>query len=73
MFDITPPQPPTIQICKKEIRLKTCHHLTSKNVKEDLVLYKIIDDKGKRNYYGTCSLCYMENISRKHKEGMKDD
>lgn len=73
MFDMTPPKPPVIQICKKEIKLATCPHLTSKNVKEALVLYKIINNEDKIIYYGTCRNCYMENISRKHKEGMRDD
>lgn len=67
-----PPPPPIIRICKQEISLKTCNHLNGKNVKEDLVLYKIVNEAGKREYFGTCSLCYMTNISRKH-FGKNDD
>lgn len=73
MFDFTPPKPPVIHILKKEIRIKSCDHLTPKNVKDDLVLYKVIDTKGKKHYYGTCSLCYLTNNSKLHHAGMKDD
>lgn len=73
MFDFTPPQPPMLHILKKEIKIKSCDHLTSKNVKKDLVLYKVIDSEGKRHYFGTCSLCYLTNNSRLHFEGIKDD
>lgn len=69
---IPPKTEPVVYILKKEIKLNTCMHLTKKNVEEDLVLYKIINEMGKREYFGTCSVCYMTNISRKH-TGRNDD
>lgn len=72
MFNQMPPEPPTINILRKEIKLQTCIHLTPKNVKNDLVLYKVINKEGKRTYFGTCSLCYLTNNSKMH-TGVNDD
>ena len=56
----------TIHILQKDIRLQMCPHINDENVEEDLVLYKIVNDIGKREFFGTCSLCYMTKISKKH-------
>lgn len=72
MFNPPPQKPPMIQICKKEIELKTCKHLNSKNVNKDLILYKKIDDKGDSHFFGTCSICYLTNNSKRH-TGNNDD
>ena len=68
MFDAPKPQA-TLIIHQKEIKIETCLHLNDKNVKKDLVLYKTINDLGKREYFGTCSLCYLTKVSKKHVEG----
>lgn len=70
-----PPKPPqaTIIIAQKEIKIESCTHLNKKNVKDDLVLYKIINEKGKREYFGTCSLCYLTKISRKDTVGIQNN
>lgn len=73
MFNNTPPEPPKIHILRKEIKLNSCDHLTEKNVNKELCLYKVIDNKGNRTYFGTCSLCYLTRFSRKHNNNNNND
>jgi hypothetical protein len=64
MFNEPPPNPkPAIHIFKKEIKLRTCQHLNKNNVEEDMIVYKFVNALGRKEFFGTCSLCYLEKIS----------
>lgn len=69
---LPPPPQATLIIAKREIKIESCYHINKKNVRDDLVLYKIINDTGKREYFGTCSLCYLTKVSRINTD-KKDD
>ena len=69
---IPPKTESVVHIFNKKINLQTCDHLNKNNVKKDLILYKVIKENDTITYYGTCKLCYMTNISRKH-VGRNDD
>lgn len=70
---IPPKTEAVIHVMNKQIRLETCFHLKAKNIEKEMVLYKVLKEDGIINYYCTCSLCYLTNISRKHHIYYKDD